>query len=145
MDVHPRKVLISVQWDCVGMVPFGLLPVKVRITADIYCLLVFKQGKESQFILATKELCSILILYCLIWLRLYLKRLKTSTMKIVSHPPVPSNSHLEFTEPSWWIDFLNAQWKLSCQYNFAPNQNYFTKAVLWILWIISGRLLINRF
>lgn len=38
MEVNtPWKVLISISWDCVGVVQIELLPVNVAITTDIYC------------------------------------------------------------------------------------------------------------
>lgn len=38
MEVNtPWKVLISICWDCVGVVQIELLPVNVAITTDIYC------------------------------------------------------------------------------------------------------------
>lgn len=35
--LHPRKVMMSVWWDCDGVIMFELLPPNTSITADLYC------------------------------------------------------------------------------------------------------------
>ena len=36
-DLHPRKVMLSVWWDVLGIVHWELLPPNTTITADFYC------------------------------------------------------------------------------------------------------------
>lgn len=36
-DLHPQKVMLSVWWDCKGVIHFELLPPNTTITAALYC------------------------------------------------------------------------------------------------------------
>ena len=36
-EIHPKKVMISIWWDCKGVIWYELLPTNVTVTAVLYC------------------------------------------------------------------------------------------------------------
>lgn len=101
--LHPTKVLLSVWWDCKGIIFFELLPSGETITANKYCEQLIKLDakiQEKRPILANRK--DILFLHDNARphvAKQTLQKLKELKWEILQHPPyspdlAPSDFHL---------------------------------------------------